>query len=83
MLRVRIGQPADDASRPPVETTTVRLRVAPEQPQLMGLYAGRSVSTDVLSLGLLAAGIAGAGLFGRATRDGRRRFRFGFGPRRA
>jgi hypothetical protein len=82
MLRVRVGQPAD-GSNPPAETTTVRVRVNPEQPQLMALYAGRSVSTDVLSLGLLAAGLAGAGLFSRTTREGRRRFRFGFRPRRA
>jgi hypothetical protein len=82
MLRVRVGQPeASDGSKSAAETTTVRVRVAPEQPRLMGLYAGRSISTDFLSLGLLVAGLAGVGVFSRPTRDGRRRF--WFGPRRA
>jgi hypothetical protein len=79
-LRLRVGQP-EAANRPPSETTSVRVRVAPESPRLMALDAGRNLSTDVFSLGLLAFGIAGAGLFGRASRDGRRWFRFG--PRRA
>jgi hypothetical protein len=82
ILRLRVGQPESaETSRAPAETTTVRVRVTPEQPRLMGLYAGRSVATDVLSLGLLVAGLAGVGVFGRATKDGRRRF--WFGPRRA
>jgi hypothetical protein len=82
ILRLRVGQPESaETSRAPAETTTVRVRVTPEQPRLMGLYAGRSVATDVLSLGLLVAGLVGVGVFGRATKDGRRRF--WFGPPRA
>jgi hypothetical protein len=81
-LRLRVGQPEPAADKPPAETTTLRVRVAPDnQPRLMALEANRGVSTDVLSLALLAGGVAGIGLFGRAAREGRRRFRFG--PRRA
>jgi hypothetical protein len=58
MLRLRVGQP-ESADKPPAESTSLRVRVAPEdQPRLMALEASHRLSTDVLSLGLLAAGVA-------------------------
>jgi hypothetical protein len=91
-LRLRVGQP-QAADKPTSETTALRVRVAPEQPRLIALDTSRGVSTDVLSLGLLAGAVAGLGLFGRAAKEGRRRFslgprfrlfpRFRLGPRRA
>jgi hypothetical protein len=76
VLRLRIGQP-EGSDKPPAETTALRVRVAPDtKPRLMALEANHSVSTDVLSLGLFAAAVAGIGLFGRAANKGRRRFRF-------
>jgi hypothetical protein len=70
VLRLRVGDPD---GRDKVQAT-VRVRVEGDNSsRLTALEAGRSVSIDVLALGLLAAGIAGVGLFGRAaTREGRR-----------
>jgi hypothetical protein len=75
-LRVRVGQP-DTPDMRPVQAT-LRVRVEPDtSSRLMAVNGTRTVSADVLTLGLLAAGVVGIGLFGRAAREGRRRL----GPR--